>query len=170
MAVRLARSGLSIDPSCHAAVRTALTIPCAHTRLVWRGRPLVMGVLNVTPDSFSDGGVYVDPEAAVERGVQMAAEGADLIDIGGVSTRPGARGVPLEEELRRVIPVVKRLARSVRIPLSVDTASAEVARQAIENGAAIVNDVTAPRGDPPMAAVVARARAAVILMHMRGTP
>lgn len=129
-----------------------------------------MGILNVTPDSFSDGGVFLDPDSAVERGIQLAAEGADVIDVGGESTRPGSRGVPLEEELRRVLPVVRRLAKAVGIPLSIDTSKAEVAAQAIEAGASLVNDVTALRRDPAMATVVARSRTTVILMHMRGTP
>jgi dihydropteroate synthase len=106
----------------------------------------------------------------VTRGIQMAAEGADLIDVGGESTRPGASRVPLEDELARIVPVIRRLTRSVRVPISIDTAKAEVAAQALQAGAAIVNDVTALRGDPAMAAVIARHRAGVILMHMRGTP
>jgi len=134
------------------------------------GRPLIMGVLNVTPDSFSDGGKYLDAERAVTRGIQLAAEGADLIDIGGESTRPGSRRIPVEEELRRVLPVVRRLAKAVRVPLSVDTSKAEVAAQALAAGVSIVNDVTALRGDPDMGRVVARHRAALILMHMRGSP
>ena len=147
-----------------------LTIPCAHTRLVYRGRALVMGILNVTPDSFSDGGRWSDPNAAVEHGLRLEAEGADLIDVGGESTRPGSVPIPVEEELRRVIPVIARLARKVRVPISVDTSKAEVARQALEAGAALVNDVTALRGDERMGSVVARAKAAVVLMHMQGTP
>ncbi|MBI4003588.1 MAG: dihydropteroate synthase [Candidatus Omnitrophica bacterium] len=133
-------------------------------------RPLVMGVLNVTPDSFSDGGLYLDPDAAVSRAEQMVSEGADLIDVGGESTRPGSAGVSLEEELRRTIPVIRRLAKAVRIPLSIDTSKADVAQRALDAGASSVNDVTALRGDPRMASVVARHRAAVILMHMAGTP
>lgn len=144
--------------------------PSARLPLRFRGRPLVMGILNVTPDSFSDGGRYLRAEDAVARGVQMAAEGADLIDLGGESTRPGARNVPLQEELDRVVPVVERLANAVNVPLSIDTSKAEVARQALAAGASIINDVTALRGDPLMASVVAQARASVILMHMRGTP
>lgn len=139
-------------------------------RLNVRTRPLVMGVLNVTPDSFSDGGRDFSPDAALRRAEQLAAEGADLIDIGGESTRPGSQPVPLEEELRRVVPVIRTLAGRVRVPISIDTSKAEVARQAVEHGAAMVNDVTALRGDPRMAAVVARAKVPVILMHMRGTP
>jgi dihydropteroate synthase len=132
--------------------------------------PLVMGVLNVTPDSFSDGGRFLDAGAAAQRGMEMAAEGAALLDVGGESTRPGASPVPPEEELRRVIPVIRRLARAIRLPISVDTSKAEVAARALEAGASIVNDVTALRGDPRMAEVVARSRAGVVLMHMQGTP
>lgn len=133
-------------------------------------RPRVMGILNVTPDSFSDGGRYSDPVAAVSRAEQMAEEGADVIDVGGESTRPGAAAVPLEEELRRTIPVIRRLAKSVRVPLSIDTSKAEVAQRALDAGASIVNDVTALRGDPTMASVIASHKACVILMHMRGSP
>ena len=129
-----------------------------------------MGILNVTPDSFSDGGAFFEPEAAVTHGIRMAQEGADLLDVGGVSTRPGARSVPLEEELRRVMPIVARLVKAVRIPICVDTSSAAVAQRALEAGASIVNDVTALRHDADMARVIARGKAAVILMHMRGTP
>lgn len=135
-----------------------------------RRRLLVMGVLNVTPDSFSDGGLYAGPEEAVERGIQMAAQGADWLDVGGESTRPGAMAVLLDEELRRTIPVVARLTRAVRIPLSIDTSKAEVARQALMAGASMVNDVSALQHDSRMASVVSRSRARVILMHMRGTP
>lgn len=129
-----------------------------------------MGVLNVTPDSFSDGGRFLDLASAVRRGIEMVEEGADLIDVGGESTRPGAAHVAADEELRRVLPVIERLAAAVKIPLSIDTAKAEVAARALEAGASIVNDVTALRGDPEMSSVVARANAAVILMHMAGTP
>ena len=129
-----------------------------------------MGVLNVTPDSFSDGGAFLDPARALRRGVEMARQGADLIDIGGESTRPGARGVSLAEELRRTIPVVERLASAVSIPISIDTRKAEVAAQALRAGASLVNDVSALRDDPRMAEIVARSGAALILMHMRGTP
>lgn len=129
-----------------------------------------MGVLNVTPDSFSDGGRYLRPDRALAHAERMAEEGADLIDIGGESTRPGALPVPLKEELRRVIPVIKRVAARCRLPISIDTSKAEVARQAIEAGAAMVNDVTALLGDPEMAGVVADAGVPVVLMHMRGTP
>jgi len=133
-------------------------------------RPLVMGILNVTPDSFSDGGLYLDAGVAVARAEQMVSEGAGLIDIGGESTRPGSAGVPLAEELRRTIPVIRRLAKKVRVPLSIDTSKAGVAERALDAGASFINDVTALRGDARMAAVAARGRASVILMHMAGSP
>jgi dihydropteroate synthase len=133
-------------------------------------RVLIMGVLNVTPDSFSDGGRYPDVDAAVARAEAIEADGADLLDIGGESSRPGAQPVSLEEELARVLPVVLALAGRVRIPISVDTTKAEVARRALDAGATIINDISALRGDPGMADVVARSRAGLILMHMQGTP
>jgi dihydropteroate synthase len=133
-------------------------------------RTMIMGILNVTPDSFSDGGRFAVPELAVEEGIRMAEEGADMIDIGGESTRPGSDPVPQEEELRRVIPVIRGLAGKIDIPLSVDTMKAAVAREALAEGAEIVNDVSSMGSDECMANVVADAGAAVILMHMRGTP
>jgi dihydropteroate synthase len=133
-------------------------------------RPLVMGIVNVTPDSFSDGGHFLDPAAAVAHALRLVEDGADLLDVGGESTRPGSQPVLPEEELRRVVPVVEELARRTDIPLSVDTSKAEIARQALAAGASIVNDVTALRGDPAMPAVVRDCGAGVILMHMQGTP
>jgi dihydropteroate synthase len=128
-----------------------------------------MGIVNVTPDSFSDGGRYSGTEAAVAHGLDLVAQGADLLDIGGESTRPGSQPVSLEEELDRVVPVVRELARQVSVPLSVDTTKPEVARQALDAGAHSINDVTAVR-DPDMAAVLRDSDAGVILMHMQGTP
>jgi dihydropteroate synthase len=128
-----------------------------------------MGILNVTPDSFSDGGAWLDPASALQRGRTMVAEGADILDIGGESTRPGAETPPLAEELRRVIPVIQALAQDVAVPISVDTRHAAVAEAALLAGASIVNDVTALR-DPAMLAVVRRSTAGVVLMHMLGTP
>jgi dihydropteroate synthase len=133
-------------------------------------RPLVMGIVNVTPDSFSDGGRFAPTDAAIEHGVNLAAEGADLLDIGGESSRPGSKPVPLDEELARVVPVVRELASRVSIPISVDTTKAEVARQTLAAGASIINDITAGLGDPAIAGVVSDAGAGVVLMHMRGTP
>lgn len=131
-------------------------------------RPRIMGVVNVTPDSFSDGGRYLEPRAATEHGLQLLEEGADLIDVGGESTRPGAKPVPVEEELRRVLPVVEGLAAAGAL-VSIDTSKASVAARAIEAGAVIINDVTA-LGDPGMGAVASRSRAGMVLMHMQGNP
>jgi dihydropteroate synthase len=128
-----------------------------------------MGVLNVTPDSFSDGGRFFDAEAAVAQGIEMAAEGADLLDVGGESTRPGSEAVPPDEERRRVLPVIKRLAAEVDIPISIDTRKPEVAEAALEAGATIVNDVTAG-GDQRTFEVAREAGAGLVLMHMRGEP
>jgi dihydropteroate synthase len=134
------------------------------------GRTLVMAVLNVTPDSFSDGGRFFSLEAAVAQGLRMAEEGADMIDIGGESSRPGADPVSTEEECRRVVPVVERLSSLVDIPLSVDTTKAGVARAAMAAGAEMINDISAMTFDPRMGEVVASSSAAVALMHMRGCP
>ncbi|MGB9687463.1 dihydropteroate synthase [Thermogutta sp.] len=133
-------------------------------------RPLLMGILNVTPDSFSDGGRYLEPSAAIDRGLQLVEEGADIIDVGGESTRPGAQPVSPQEELRRVLPVITALAERVSVPLSIDTSKAVVAREALAAGVQIVNDVTALRGDPQMLEVVAEFQPGLCLMHMRGTP
>jgi dihydropteroate synthase len=131
---------------------------------------LIMGVLNVTPDSFSDHGEFFSSDKATERGLQMAAEGAHIIDIGGESTRPGADPVTVEEELRRVIPVVEKLHRKLDLPISIDTSKATVARVAIDAGASIVNDVTGGRGDEQMLGLIAETKSALIIMHMQGTP
>jgi len=131
---------------------------------------LVMGVLNVTPDSFSDGGQFFSVEAALERAGQMIREGADLLDIGGESTRPGAASVPADEEIRRVVPVIQQLAARVQTPISIDTQKPEVARAALLAGASIVNDIAANRADDTMGRVVAEFRAGYVAMHMQGTP
>jgi dihydropteroate synthase len=127
-----------------------------------------MGILNVTPDSFADGGAHFDVDRAVEAGIRMAADGADIIDIGGESTRPGAESLPEDEELRRVLPVIERLARQVQLPLSIDTYKARVARAAIDRGAAIINDISGLQYDAALGAVAAATGAALILMHTRG--
>lgn len=132
--------------------------------------PLIMGVLNVTPDSFSDGGRHADAAAAVEAGLAMERDGAAIIDVGGESTRPGAERVPADVELARVVPVIEAIRRRSDVAISVDTSKAEVARAAAAAGADIVNDVSALRFDPTVAAVAAENRLAVILMHMRGEP
>jgi dihydropteroate synthase len=131
----------------------------------------IMGVVNVTPDSFSDGGLFLDPDAAIRQGLELDAEGAAILDIGGESTRPGAAPVTAEEELHRVLPVITGLvAAGVRAQISIDTSKATVAAEALLAGATIVNDVTALRGDPEMGAVVASTGAALCLMHMLGDP
>jgi dihydropteroate synthase len=131
-------------------------------------RTLVMGVLNITPDSFADGGLRFDPDRAVADGLRMIANGADILDVGGESTRPGAEELAADEELRRVLPVVERLAAEARVPISVDTYKAIVAREAIARGATIVNDISGLRYEPELADVVARRQAAIVLMHTRG--
>jgi dihydropteroate synthase len=133
-------------------------------------RAALMGVVNVTPDSFSDGGLFLDAGAAVEHGLRLVEEGAHLLDVGGESTRPGAEPVSADEELARVLPVVERLAAESGVPVSIDTTKAAVAERALAAGATMVNDVTALRFDPDMAGVVAAADAALCLMHMQGTP
>ncbi len=133
-------------------------------------RGMIMGVLNVTPDSFSDGNEFFEFEAAVERGIQMEAEGADIIDVGGESTRPGADGVSVEEELRRVIPVIEKLRASTNVAISIDTSKSEVAGAALDAGASIINDVTGGRGDKKMFPLAATRKSAVVLMHMQGEP
>lgn len=132
--------------------------------------PRVMGIVNATPDSFSDGGRHAGPAEAVDHARRLVVAGADLIDLGGESSRPGSDPVSLDEELRRVLPAIERVAAEIRVPISVDTTKAEVARRALAAGASIVNDITAMAGDPAMADVVALAGAAVVLMHMRGVP
>ncbi len=147
-----------------------LVLKTSRREMLLGDRTLIMGVLNVTPDSFSDGHRYFDRQSAIDRGLQMAEEGADIIDIGGESTRPGAQAVSPKEEIARVVPVVEQLATKLSIPLSVDTAKARVAEKALAAGAEIVNDISALAGDPKMAGVIRKASAAVVLMHMRGTP
>ncbi|OGS45808.1 MAG: dihydropteroate synthase [Euryarchaeota archaeon RBG_16_67_27] len=145
--------------------------------LVWRhrtgeivlDRPRVMGILNVTPDSFSDGGRYLEPDAAIRRALEMVAQGADLIDIGGESTRPGSDPIPADEEWRRIRPVFEGLVRTTGVPLSVDTRKPEVAARALEAGASIVNDVSGLR-DPEMVRGIAGARAGAVIVHMLGEP
>jgi dihydropteroate synthase len=141
-------------------------------RKVWLGeRTFIMGVVNVTPDSFSDGGRYLDPARAVEHGLDLARQGADWIDVGGESTRPGSRPVSAEEELRRVLPVIRGLHRKQpSLPLSIDTTKAEVAEAAVRAGATIINDVSGLRFDPRLADVARRYRTLLILMHLRGRP
>src|SRR5208337_2005829 len=133
-------------------------------------RTLVMGVINVTPDSFSDGGLFLEPTEAIEHGLLMAEQGVDIIDVGGESSRPGADAVTPDEELRRVIPVIEGLASRLEIPISVDTYKAQVAEQAIEAGAQIINDISGLRFDPRMPAVAARFDTPLVIMHIKGNP
>lgn len=145
--------------------------------LTWRDFTLdftkktyIMGVLNVTPDSFSDGGLYLDKERTVERAHKLTEEGADIIDIGGESTRPGSDPVSLEEELKRVIPVIQAISKEIKIPISIDTYKAEVARRALDVGASMVNDISGLRFDSDMPEVVAEYKVPVIIMHIKGRP
>ncbi len=141
------------------------------TRTLEFGRlPLLMGIVNVTPDSFSDGGKFLDPQRAVAHALALVADGADLLDIGGESTRPYAESVSMAEELRRVIPVIEALAAAVNVPISIDTSKAVIAEAAIAAGAEIINDVTGLEGDPAMLPVAVKSQVGVCAMHMQGTP
>ena len=151
----------------HPRRRFTVPLPGGRT-LIFGERTLVMGVINVTPDSFSDGGESLDPAKAIEAGVRMAAEGADILDVGGESTRPGAEPLPAADERARILPVIEGLVRSVTVPISVDTYKASVADAALDAGAAIVNDVSGLRYEPALGPVVARHGAALVLMHTRG--
>lgn len=133
-------------------------------------RTHIMGVLNVTPDSFSDGGQFLHREKAIEHGLRMAQDGADIIDVGGESTRPYSRKISVDEELERVIPVIEALSKELKIPISIDTYKSEVAREALKAGASMINDVSALRADPNLSVVAAQAEVPVILMHMKGHP
>jgi len=133
-------------------------------------RTYIMGVLNVTPDSFSDGGIYFDKASAIERAYQMVEEGADIIDIGGESTRPGSEPVTLEEELRRTIPVIEPLVNKIRVPLSIDTYKSEVAKRTLDAGASMVNDISGLRFDHKMPEVVSEHKVPIVIMHIKGRP
>ena len=156
-------------PSC-VFHRKRFQLKLPSRTLVLGQRTLIMGVLNVTPDSFSDGGHYLDSQAAIAHALDMERAGADLIDIGGESTRPGSEGVSTKEELRRVLPVLEGLRGKLQIPISIDTSKSDVAEAAVQAGAEIVNDVTGLRADPGIAEVAERHRLPLILMHMRGEP
>jgi dihydropteroate synthase len=146
-------------------------------KLVWRNycfdfseKTYVMGILNVTPDSFSDGGQYFDKSAAIKRAIQMSEDGADIIDIGGESTRPGSQPLAIEEELRRTLPVIEALTKEINTPISIDTYKSEVAKKALDAGAAMVNDISGLRFDPEMPKVVSAYKVPVVIMHIKGTP
>lgn len=147
-----------------------LAVQAGDYLLEFNGRTHLMGILNVTPDSFSDGGMFFDKKTAVEHGIRLAGEGADIIDVGGESTRPGAEPVPLEEELKRVIPVIRELAGEVDVPISIDTYKSEVAKEAIDAGASIINDISGLRFDDRMAGLAAETGVALVVMHIKGTP
>ena len=151
----------------HLRRRFSLPLPDGRT-LALGERTLIMGIINVTPDSFSDGGRLVDPQRAIDAGVRMADEGADVLDVGGESTRPGAEALGEREELHRVLPVIEGLAARVKVPISIDTYKPAVADAALRAGAALVNDISGLRYAPDLAGVVARHNAAVVLMHTRG--
>ena len=151
----------------HPRRRFSLSLPDGRT-LALGERTLIMGIINVTPDSFSDGGQLLNPQRAVDAGVQMVADGADLLDVGGESTRPGAEPLAQDEERRRVVPVIDGLSARVKVPISIDTYKPAVADAAIDAGATVVNDISGLRYEPDLATVVARRRAAVVLMHTRG--
>ena len=149
--------------------RPAYTVPLPHKSPLQLGaRTLVMGIINVTPDSFADGGLHFEVEKAIAAGVQMAADGADIVDVGGESTRPGADPLPADEEMRRVLPVVEGLAARIAVPISIDTYKAAVAREAVARGAEIINDISGLRYEPALGRVAAETGAALVLMHTRG--
>lgn len=146
-------------------------------KLAWKNfyldfskKTYIMGVLNITPDSFSDGGLYFDKSAAIKRAIQMVEDGADIIDIGGESTRPGSESITIDEELRRTIPVIEALAKKIKIPISIDTYKSEVALAALDSGASMVNDISGLRFDPKMSEVVSEYKVLVVIMHIKGRP
>ena len=162
--------GQSIKETLKNISKTQYTIRCRKRTLSLGKRTLLMGVLNITPDSFSDGGLFFDKEKAISHGLGMVEQGADIIDIGGESTRPGSKPLELEEELRRVIPVIKSIAAEVDVPISIDTYKAVVAQNAIEAGAEIINDISGLNFDPNLAKVASKEDIPLVLMHIRGTP
>jgi len=177
LAAKIARQPFGLDSIARDILRILknagqkrFVLKTSRRKITLGNRTLIMGILNVTPDSFSDGGTFLSAERAVEYGLQMEAEGADILDVGGESTRPGSAAVPVHVELKRVLPVIKALSRKIKIPLSIDTKKARVAREAVEAGAEIINDISALNGDRKMAGTAAETGAALVLMHMRGSP
>jgi dihydropteroate synthase len=164
----------TVEPSDRDASRrrdgAGYTLQTRHGAIDMTRRTMLMGVLNITPDSFFDGGRRIDPDKAIADGLSMVQAGADVLDIGGESTRPGAQPVSAEQEQERVLPVIRGLRRATTVPISIDTYKAQVAKAALDDGADIVNDISALRFDPEMASLVAAARVPVVLMHMQGTP
>jgi dihydropteroate synthase len=161
---------LSIKETIKNISKTHYSIRCRKQTFTLGKKTLLMGVLNVTPDSFSDGGLFFDKEKAISHGLKMAEEGADIIDIGGESTRPGSKPLELEEELRRVIPVIESIAKEVDVPISIDTYKSAVAQRAIGAGAEIINDISGLHFDPGLAQVAAKEDLPLVLMHIRGIP
>ena len=177
LAAKIARQPFGLDSIARDILRILknagqkrFVLKTSRRKITLGNRTLIMGILNVTPDSFSDGGTFLSPERAVEYGLQMETQGADILDVGGESTRPGSAAVPVHVELKRVLPVIKALSRKIKIPLSIDTKKARVAREAVEAGAEIINDISALNGDRKMAGTAAETGAALVLMHMRGNP
>jgi len=177
LAAKIARQPFGLDSIARDILRILknagqkrFILKTSRRKITLGDRTRIMGILNVTPDSFSDGGTFLSAERAVEYGLQMEAEGADILDVGGESTRPGSAAVPVHVELKRVLPVIKALSRKIKIPLSIDTKKARVAREAVEAGAEIINDISALNGDRKMAGTAAETGAALVLMHMRGNP
>lgn len=147
-----------------------MTLSWNNFKLDFSQRTYIMGILNVTPDSFSDGGRYFDETSATNKALHIVEDGADIIDIGGESTRPGSEPVPVEEELRRILPVIKSIAGKIKIPVSIDTYKSEIAKRALDAGASMVNDISGLRFDPEMAKVVSDYKVPVVIMHIKGTP
>ena len=146
-------------------------------KLAWKNfyldfskKTYIMGVLNITPDSFSDGGLYLDKSVAIKRAIQMVEDGADIIDIGGESTRPGSESITIDKELKRTIPVIEALTREIKVPISIDTYKSEVAMAALDSGASMVNDISGLRFDPKMSEVVSEYKVPVVIMHIKGSP
>jgi dihydropteroate synthase len=162
--------GQSIKETLKNISKTHYSIRCRKRTLILGKRTLLMGVLNVTPDSFSDGGLFLNKEKAISHGLRMVEEGADIIDIGGESTRPGSKPLELEEELRRVIPVIEFITKEVNVPISIDTYKSNVAQRAIEAGAQMINDISGLHFDPSLAQVAVKEDVPLVLMHIRGTP
>ncbi len=165
-----AASLFAVEMNWDADVPRAISWRLRSRKLEFGPLPLLMGIINVTPDSFSDGGAFVDPRRAVEQGLRLVEEGADILDVGGESTRPYSTPVDADEEMRRVLPVVQALCEQAGAPVSIDTSKAAVAREALAAGAEIINDVTGLQGDPQMVGLASESGAAVCAMHMQGTP
>lgn len=162
--------GKALRETFQKIMKNHFTLRCRRKTFHLGEKTLLMGILNVTPDSFSDGGLYLDKDRAVAQGLRMVEEGADILDIGGESTRPGSKPLGLDEELRRVLPVIERLAKETDVPISIDTYKSAVARRAIEAGAEIINDISGLHFDPELARVAAQEDTPIVLMHIRGRP